>query len=303
MPTTLPHPALNTSPSQERLLNALTIDVEDYYHVSGFEKIVSRDDWESYPSRIEASTDRILQILDDHGVHGTFFILGWIADRYPQLVRAIHTAGHEIGCHSYWHRLVYSQTREEFQEDLKRSCRSLEDVIGRAVICYRAPSFSITRRTPWAIEVLIDEGIRIDSSLYPTHHDRYGMPGIPLGPHRIELPNGGLWEMPPPVWRCLGYPLPIGGGGYFRLYPYSLTRLGLRRINASGRPFAVYLHPWEVDPEQPRFKAGFARSFRHYVGLAKTAARLHCLLNDFAFGTLSQALDAYRETDLTRRAA
>ena len=275
-------------------LNALTIDVEDYYHVSGFDQCVDRRDWDCYESRVGPSTDRLLDCLAAVNVRATFFILGWVAERQPSLVRAIRSAGHEIGCHSYGHRLVYELTPAEFRADLRRGLDALEDALGERVTAYRAPSFSITRQSLWALDVLVEEGITLDSSIYPTHHDRYGIPGTSLEPHRIDLAAGPLWEFPPPVWRLLGYPLPVGGGGYFRLYPYALTRLGLGRINAAGRPFAVYLHPWELDPEQPRLRPGAMRSFRHYVNLRHTEARLMRLLQEFPFGTLSEALACYR---------
>lgn len=306
--TAVPEPAA-TKPIRAAWHNALTIDVEDYYHVSAFEGVVPRSEWEGMPSRVAQSTERLLDVLAARNVRATFFILGWVAERQPSLVRAIRDAGHEIGCHSYAHRLIYQQTEAEFRADLRRGLRVLEDILGEPVTLYRAPSFSITRNSLWALDVLIEEGIRIDSSIYPTHHDRYGLPGTPLGPHRIERPAGTLWEFPPPVWRCLGYPLPVGGGGYFRLYPYAFTRAALQRINASGRPFAAYLHPWELDPDQPRFPAGFKSRFRHYLNLSRTQGRLKSLLGDFPFGTLSDSLacvdPASRQTPVRpmRRAA
>jgi polysaccharide deacetylase family protein (PEP-CTERM system associated) len=272
------------------VLNALTIDVEDYYHVSGFDRCVSRRQWDQLPSRVGANTRRLLDRLAEHGVRGTFFVLGWVAERQPALVRDIRAAGHEIGCHSHAHRLVYEQTQRQFRHDLRRARGVLEDIIGEPVTAYRAPSFSITERSLWALDVLVEEGFQFDSSIYPTHHDRYGMAGAPRQPHRIERSGGSLWEFPPPVWSLLGYPLPVGGGGYFRLYPYRLTRRGLRAINAAGRPFATYLHPWEFDPEQPRLRPGWLRAWRHYVGLRRTEGRLVRLLKDFRFGTLSEAL-------------
>lgn len=272
------------------MLNALTIDVEDYYHVSGFEHCVARGRWDDYPPRVGDSTRRVLDRLDEAGVRATFFVLGWVAERQPELVRAIHAAGHEIGCHSYAHRLIYEQAPHEFRADLRQARLVLEDIVGEKITTYRAPSFSITEQSLWAIDILLEEGFLFDSSIYPTHHDRYGIAGAPLEPHTIERPGGTLWEFPPPVWRLMKYPLPVGGGGYFRLYPYAATRRGLRAINAAGRPFAVYLHPWEFDPGQPRLRPGLMRSFRHYVGLHRTDGRLVQLLKDFRFGTLSAAL-------------
>jgi polysaccharide deacetylase family protein (PEP-CTERM system associated) len=280
----------STDVAPRPLLNALTIDVEDYYHVSGFDRCVSRRQWDDLPSRVADSTRRVLDCLAECGVQGTFFILGWVAERQPALVRAIRAAGHEIGCHSYGHRLIYEQTPQQFRVDLRLGRLVLEDILGEKVSAYRAPSFSITKQSLWALDILLEEGFLFDSSIYPTHHDRYGIAGTPLQPHRIERGGGSIWEFPPPVWRVMNYPLPVGGGGYFRLYPYGLTRRGLRAINDAGRPFAVYLHPWEFDPEQPRLRPGALRAFRHYVGLHRTETRLMRLLKDFRFGTMSEAL-------------
>jgi polysaccharide deacetylase family protein (PEP-CTERM system associated) len=280
----------DTANADGTVLNALTIDVEDYYHVSGFEGCVSRSQWDDFEPRVGGNTERLLDLLDAAGVRATFFVLGWVAERQPRLVRAIRDGGHEVASHGYEHRLVYQQTPFEFRADVRRARTILEDILGEPVTAYRAPSFSITRRSLWALDVLVDEGFVFDSSIYPTRHDRYGIPGAPREPYRIDRTDGGLWEFPPPMWRCLGYPLPAGGGGYFRLYPYALTRYALRAINASGRPFAAYLHPWEIDPGQPRLRPGRLRAFRHYVNLGRTEQRLVRLLRDFAFAPLSEAL-------------
>jgi polysaccharide deacetylase family protein (PEP-CTERM system associated) len=273
--------------------NALTIDVEDYYHVTGFEHMVDRSRWDEFEPRVLGSTSRLLDILAEAGVRATFFVLGWVAERQPSLLRRIQHAGHEIGCHSYAHRLIYTQTPQEFRDDLRCARAAIEDVTGEGVFAYRAPSFSITAASAWALDVLIEEGFTIDSSIYPTHHDRYGIPGTRLEPHPIRRAVGDIWEFPPPVCRVGSYPLPVGGGGYFRLYPYAVTRHCLRKINAEGRPFAVYLHPWELDPQQPRMSPGLLRGFRHYVNLRRTEERLVRLLRDFAFGTLSESLAAW----------
>ncbi len=291
-PTLLPFAAPGAPPpppADSRPLNALTVDVEDYYQVSAFEPIAPRERWGSFESRVAVGTAKILGQLERYGVRATFFILGWVAEREPALVRAIRAAGHEIACHGYWHRLVYTQTPDKFRADLRRARGVLEQTAGVRVAAYRAPSFSITRASLWALDVLIEEGFTQDSSVYPTYHDRYGIPGSPATPHAIRRPAGLIHEFPMPVYRKLGYPLPIGGGGYFRLYPYWLTRHGLRVINAQGRPFVTYIHPWELDPEQPRLPAGRLKRFRHYVGLRRTERRLGRLLGDFRFGTLSEA--------------
>jgi polysaccharide deacetylase family protein (PEP-CTERM system associated) len=281
-----------------RLLNVLTVDVEDYYHVVAFEHIAPREKWDTFEPRVVQSTGTILDLLDRAGVKATFFVLGHVGRRHPALVRRIHRAGHEVACHSYWHRLVYTQTPPAFREDLRRARDVLQDIVGRRVVAYRAPCFSITRQSLWALDVLLEEGFLFDSSMYPTYHDRYGIPGAPAVPHAICRPAGTLVEFPMPVYRKLGYPLPIGGGGYLRLYPYFFTRRGLRSLNARGILFVSYVHPWEVDPDQPRLSPGWLRAFRHYVNLRRTEGRLAQLLSDFRLGTLSQA-----HAELTARGA
>jgi polysaccharide deacetylase family protein (PEP-CTERM system associated) len=284
------------------LLNSLTVDVEDYFHVSAFEGIIDRSQWDQFESRVELGTRKLLDLCSRAGIQGTFFVLGWVADRHPQLVREIDAAGHEIGCHSYWHRLIYQQTAGQFRQDLRRSRNLLEDIIGKPVVAYRAPSFSITQRSLWAFDILIEEGFVIDSSIYPTFHDRYGIPGTPLHPHQIVRPAGVIHEFPLSIYRLCGYPLPIGGGGYFRLYPYFFTRHGLAAINAEGRPFSLYVHPWELDTEQPRMPVGGFKAFRHYVNLHQTESRLVQLLRDFSLGTLSEVLASLSDQEgLARR--
>ncbi len=279
------------------LLNALTIDVEDYYHVSAFEGIVHREQWDRHASRVVDNTRRVLELLAGHGVEATFFVLGWVAERFPELVRDIRAAGHEIGSHGYWHRLIYRQTADEFRDDLRRSRGVLEDLLGEPVIAYRAPSFSITRQSEWALEVLVEEGFQVDSSVFPIYHDRYGLPGTEPRIHPIDTPAGTLWEFPPPVVRWAGCALPIGGGGYLRLYPLWLTCRGLAWINRRARrPFLVYLHPWELDPNQPRL-AGvpLASRFRHYVNLGGTERKLNALLSRFRFGPLGRVIEDFRQ--------
>ncbi len=275
------------APDGPAILNALTIDVEDYFQVSAFEHQVDRSEWSAYQSRVVANTHTILDCLAAADVRGTFFILGWVAEKFPDLVRDIHEAGHEIGSHGFWHRRVYTQTPREFRFDLRRSRDAIEVVTGERVTAYRAPSFSITRQSLWALDVLLDEGFTLDSSIFPTYHDRYGIPGAPLSPFHVRQGRTTLTEVPPTVYRCLGYPLPVGGGGYFRLFPYGFTRHALRAVNRAGRPAVVYLHPWEVDPEQPRVPAGRLTRFRHYVNLGRTRDRLERLLRDIPLGTLS----------------
>jgi polysaccharide deacetylase family protein (PEP-CTERM system associated) len=271
-----------------RLLNAFTVDVEDYYHVSAFERSIGRHEWDGYESRVGDNTRRILDLLDRHETKATFFVLGWIARRKPDLVREIHGRGHQIGSHSYWHRLIYEQSPEEFRDDLRLSRDVLQDAFGGPVLAYRAPSFSITRQSMWALEILAAEGFQMDSSVFPIHHDRYGIPGARPDVHRIDASAGSLWEFPMPIVRFGWMNLPVGGGGYFRLYPLPLTLHMLSRLNSVYcRPFTCYFHPWEIDPGQPRLRAGSLISrARHYVNLTTTEKKLDVLLRTFRFGPL-----------------
>jgi polysaccharide deacetylase family protein (PEP-CTERM system associated) len=274
------------------IVNAFTIDVEDYYQVSGFEDFISRDRWAQYESRVASNTGRMLSLLDRHGVKATFFVLGWVGNRYPQLVRDIHKAGHEIASHGYWHRLIYNQTPDEFRNDIRLSRKVLEDIIGQRVFIYRAPSFSITKRSSWALEILVEEGFAIDSSIFPIYHDRYGIPGAKTFPHQINTSAGTIWEFPPSVVRFAGQNMPVSGGGYFRLFPLFWTMWCLKRIeNSTGQPFIMYVHPWEIDPDQPRFNNASRKSrFRHYFNLRTTMQKLNALLPKFRFGTVSEVI-------------
>jgi polysaccharide deacetylase family protein (PEP-CTERM system associated) len=242
-----------------------------------------------------ANTQRLLDLLAVYSVSATFFVLGWVAERFPQLVREICAAGHEIGSHSHWHRLVYEQTPEEFRADLIYSRRVLEEAAGVAITCYRAPSFSITSRSLWALAILVEEGFEVDSSVFPIWHDRYGIPDAPRNPHELQTPAGSIWEFPPSVQRVAGVNWPVSGGGYFRLYPAWVTRRALRRINAQQQPFMFYVHPWEIDAGQPRLEVGSASGrARHYLNLHSTHDKLKTLLQEFDFGTMSQAIAGIR---------
>ena len=280
------------------ILNALSVDVEDYYQVSAFERHVPRERWEWYPSRVVTNTQRLLELLDRHRVKATFFVLGWTARAYPDLVREIDAAGHELGSHSYWHRLVYEQDPEEFRADLIDSRSAIEDAVGRRVVMYRAPSFSIRGDSLWALDILAEEGFEIDSSIFPIHHDRYGLPDAEPKIHRIQLEGGALWEFPPPVARVGRWNVPVTGGGYFRLYPLSLTCRALGYMNVrQRRPFVFYCHPWEIDPEQPRIHGVGRRSrFRHYVNLRSTYRKFEQLLCHFRFGTLTDVIRTQTDT-------
>jgi polysaccharide deacetylase family protein (PEP-CTERM system associated) len=296
---TVAMPSLDESPAYcggqkraEGVLNAFTVDVEDYFQVSAFEKDVHRDLWDRWESRIEANTHRILRLLDQHGVKATFFVLSWIGERYPELVRQIHAAGHEIASHGYWHRLIYEQTPQQFRDDLCRSRDILMDIIGQRIVAYRAPSFSVTKRSLWALEILVEEGFQVDSSVFPIHHNRYGIPGAEPRLHRRTTAAGPLWEFPPSVVRFAGLNVPVSGGGYFRLYPLPWTVYCLRRINRAQRqPFVFYVHPWELDPGQPRIHTCSRLSrFRHYVNLSRNERKLDALLQRFRFGRLCDVI-------------
>lgn len=274
------------------ITNALTVDVEDYFHVSAFAGSISCDDWDNIPLRVEDNTRRLLDLFDQNGVRATFFVLGWVAKRTPGLVREIAERGHEVACHGYSHQLVYNQSPAVFREETLRSKGMLEDMIGSSVQGYRAASYSITERSLWALDVLCEAGFDYDSSIFPVRHDRYGIPGSPEYPYEITSPGGGsLIEFPLTTARLFGLRMPVAGGGYFRLYPYALTRTGLQRVNERiGKPFIFYLHPWEVDPQQPRIKAGWVSRFRHYNNLERCEPRLRRLMDDFSFGTAINVL-------------
>jgi polysaccharide deacetylase family protein (PEP-CTERM system associated) len=273
------------------VVNAMTVDVEDYFQVSAFEDRVARSDWDNFESRVCGNTDRLLQIFSDANVRATFFVLGWVAERFPGLVRRIHEAGHELASHGYAHRLVYETGVEEFREDLRRARIAIEAAAGVPVLGYRAPSFSITRQSLWALDVLIEEGYVYDSSIYPIHHDRYGIPDWFREIRRVERAGGSIWEIPGSTMRWAGTNFPIGGGGYFRLLPYGWTRLGIERLNTVEHRSAVfYLHPWEIDPDQPRIPGNGLSRVRHYRNLDKTEDRLRRLLKDFRFGPVGNVL-------------
>jgi polysaccharide deacetylase family protein (PEP-CTERM system associated) len=269
------------------VVNGMSIDVEDYFHVSVFDGIVPRSKWASMESRVCRNTDRLLAIFDEYGVRSTFFVLGWVAERHPELVRRIADAGHEIASHGYAHRLIYDQTRSAFRDDVRRAKTLLEDAGGRKVVGYRAPSYSITPKSLWALDVLLEEGYQYDSSIFPIRHDRYGIPVSGRKPYFIERSRGTLVEVPGSTTKVGPLNLPVAGGGYFRILPYWWTRWGIARVNErEGRPAIFYLHPWEIDPEQPRLPAGRLSRFRHYRHLEDTEARLRQLLTDFKFDAI-----------------
>lgn len=271
------------------MINYLTIDVEDYFQVSAFEEVIAPKTWDSYPSRVERNTQIILDLLVQHNIKATFFIVGWIAERFPKLVKKVHEQGHEVGCHSYWHRKVYDLTPEEFKKDTQRAKYLIEGIIGESIKGYRAPSYSITRKSLWALDILAKLDFTYDSSIFPTYHDNYGIPDAPRFAYKLD--NQQMIEHPISTARLLGRNLPVSGGGYFRLFPYKLIQFALKQINNKEKqPFIFYLHPWEMDPDQPLVKnASRLSKFRHYVNLNTTQEKFIRLLNDFKFGPIGSS--------------
>jgi polysaccharide deacetylase family protein (PEP-CTERM system associated) len=274
------------------VLNALSVDVEEYFHASIFRNATKASTSQPFESRVERSVDQLLALLNRHASRATFFTLGEIAVTHPLVVRKIAAEGHEIACHGDHHDDVYNLSPREFRADIRRAKAALEDLVGEAVIGYRAPNFSIRRAQSWAYQVLFEEGFRYDSSTYPILHDRYGAPGAPRFPYEIwRNGSAGLIEFPVGTARILGLNLPIGGGGYFRLSPFALVRLGMQRVNGrEQQPVMFYLHPWELDPGQPRPPMAWRHRFRHYIGLESEADKLSSMLDQFHFGTARDVL-------------
>ncbi len=270
------------------ICNALTIDVEDYYMVSAFADVIKFEDWHMYESRVEKNTYALLELLNAHNTKATFFVLGWIAERNRKMVRDIHEAGHEVASHGYNHRLVYNLTPDQFREDVRQSKSILENITGTPVIGYRAASYSIIKKTIWALDILIEEKFLYDSSIFPIHHDRYGFPEAERFSHMIKRPAGTIIEFPPSTYRLFGQNLPVAGGGYLRLFPLLLTKKAIQRINEKeGNMAIVYLHPWEIDIDQPRLNGCWKSRFRHYINLKSTLPKLKNFLNEFRFKPLS----------------
>lgn len=275
-----------------RMKNVMTVDVEDYFHVSAFSSVIDRSDWDTFECRVERNTRALLELFHEQGVACTFFVLGWVAERYPGLVREIAAAGHEVACHGLTHELVYRQTPEVFLAETRRAKQVLEDAVQAPVIGYRAASYSIVKESVWALDILADLGFQYDSSIFPVHHDRYGIPGSPRVPHRMTLQRDkAIVEFPLSTYRIAKFDVPVAGGGYFRLFPYAFSRFALKQINKlDGVPFIFYLHPWEIDPQQPRIKAGPISRFRHYNNLTRCLTRLEALTTDFEFDTARSVL-------------
>ncbi len=274
---------------KNKITNFLTIDVEEHFQVAAFEDIVHPKDWGNHESRVVKNTRLLLEVLKRHDTRGTFFIVGWTAEQHPELVKEICDQGHEIGCHSYLHKKVYDLTPEEFRQDTQKAKEVLEQITGRKIHGYRAPSYSITRKSLWALDILEELGFEYDSSIFPILHDNYGIPDAPR--FKYQHTDHGLTEYPISTARILGRNIPVAGGGYFRLFPFWFTKKLLASINQQeNQPFIFYLHPWEVDPEQPRMKnAKMLSKFRHYNNLNATAMRFEQLLGHFRFGPITNS--------------
>ena len=276
----------------DRIVNAMSVDVEDYFQVSAFDRVVSRAGWDDFESRVVPNTERILELFASEGVCATFFVLGWVAERFPRLVRQIAAAGHEIGSHGYHHQLLYTLTPAQFREDVRAAKALLEQASGTPVIGFRAPSYSIVESSLWALDILIEEGYAYDTSIFPIHHDRYGIPNAERHEHVVRRKAGTLIELPASTTRVGKVNLPIAGGGYFRLLPYAWTRWGISRVNRrEQKPVVFYFHPWEIDPDQPRFAVGAASRLRHYTGLDRTPERLRRLMREFRFTSVAGVLN------------
>jgi len=271
----------------------LSVDVEDYFHVEAFSDRIDRSTWDSYECRVEENTRRLLDLLDECHVHGTFFILGWVADRFPGLIREIGTRGHELACHSYWHRLIYELDREEFRADTLRGKNAIEQAAGVRVHGYRAPSYSVTSRSLWALDVLAEAGFTYDSSIFPIRHDVYGIPHAPRSPFRIQTSAGPLTEYPITTFRMFGRNLPVGGGGYLRILPLWYTEYGVKKALTDGVPLIVYVHPWELDAAQPRLPGRLKSRLRHYTNLRTTEPKLRAILG-------ARVFTSFRDSPLAR---
>ncbi len=274
------------------LVNAMTVDVEDYYQVSAFSKNIDKSEWENYPSRVNSNTSRLLDLFDEKNIKATFFVLGWVAEREPNLIKHISDLGHEIACHGYKHDLIYNQTKQVFTEETIKSKLILEDIIGKPVNGYRAASYSITSKSIWAMDVLCEAGFTYDSSIFPIVHDRYGIPNAKTIPHNFRTDSGNeIVEFPLSTIGFGNKRLPISGGGYFRLFPYWLTQKGLKKVNNKNIPFIFYMHPWEIDIDQPRIKSSMLSEFRHYQNIDKFESRLNRLIGQFEFSTVKDVLN------------
>ncbi len=279
-----------------KVINALTVDVEEYFQVTAFDGSAPYDAWESFESRVEPATYELLSMLAKHDVRGTFFVVGWVAKRHPCVVKAIQREGHEIACHGYAHRVISEQAPESFRADVELAKRIIEDITGEPVRGYRAPTFSITKKTLWALDALVENEFQYDSSIFPIIHDRYGIPDAERFPNVIHRRNGhSIWEFPISTIRVMGVNLPFSGGGYMRLLPPRLVSKAIDSINRKGHPAIIYMHPWEIDPGQPRINASPLTEVRHYHNISRMARKLQYLLPRHKFGPVSEVLAHYRQ--------
>lgn len=282
------HPPVGSTPIfPQTTAHFFTVDVEEHFQVSSFENYVPRSSWDAQPSRVARNVEILLDLLARHDSRGTFFTLGWVAAKHPDVVRRIAKAGHEVASHGWWHTRVTMTTPDAFREDVRSSKRLLEDLCGQPVIGYRAPSFSIVPGREWALDILIEEGYRYDSSLFPIRRAGYGYPGVPPVPHTIRRPAGTLYELPPATTMLAGMRIPAAGGGYLRQFPFALIRRAFREHGARGIPGMFYIHPWEVDPGQPRIAVPLLTRIRHYRGLARSLPLMERLLGEFRFTSVA----------------
>jgi len=274
------------------MINALSFDVEEYFHAEAFGRVVRREQWPGLESRVVASTKLVLDILERSGTAATFFVLGWVAERHPALIRDIHARGHEVACHGYGHDMITRLSPSQFAEDVRRAKAILEDTVGGSVIGYRAPTFSVVRETLWSLQILAETGFQYDSSIFPIVHDRYGIPDATRFPHRVAVrPGVEIAEFPLSTVGGFGWRVPVAGGGYFRILPYAATCRAIRHVNnREGQPAIVYLHPWELDLGQPRLPAGRLTRFRHTVNTRTTEAKLQRVISDFRFSPVCDVL-------------
>jgi len=271
--------------------NVMSIDVEDYFQVASLAESISVSEWDTIAPRVVDNTYRLLDLFDRYEIKATHFVLGWVAERFPELVKEIDSRGHEVASHGYSHQLIYNQSPELFKNETIKSKSILEDITGKEVLGYRAASYSITNKSLWALDILVETGFKYDSSIFPVKHDRYGISNSPRDPYILTTPSEHkIIEFPLSTYKILDYSLPVSGGGYFRLYPYWLSRYFFKQINKKNKPFAFYLHPWEVDPDQPRVDASWLSKFRHYNNLDVCLNRLESLLNDFDFMTMDEKI-------------
>ena len=289
---------------QGKQRHMLSFDIEEHFQVAAFWSDARRREWDQLTSRVERNTRKIADLLSEHSTKATFFVLGWVAERHPDLVKDLARQGHEVASHGYGHELVHTQTPSQFREDVRRSKQILECLIGRQVTGYRAPSFSITSQTEWAISVLIEEGYRYDSSIYNRFQSAQGSSGAAgAGMYQLKTEAGAIWEVSPSTMNACGLQLPVAGGGYFRLFPYAASRMLLKNLEKQGSLLVMYLHPWEIDPEQPRMDGPVLSQIRHYLNLGKTEQRLRWLLKDFSFAPINEVIRPIRDLEEQRACA